>query len=68
MNWVYKLFRYTYISHCQGTVDSNEGYALLHVPIDDTFNDNRATLFKGRNKNYDHEVDIKSIEDCTVNF
>lgn len=63
MEFVYKLFRYNYIYHIQGTKERGTEYALLYVPKDSTFNNNER-----RNENYYHEIDIGSIEDLTICF
>ena len=68
MNFVYKLFKYTYTYYVQGTEEKDIEYALLHVPEDATFNNNRSTLFNKRNKEHCHEIDIESVEDLTVRF
>ena len=68
MEFVNKLFKYNYISHCQGSEDRGTEYALMYVPKDATFNNNRSTLLNTRNKSYDHEIDIESVQDLTVNF
>lgn len=68
MNFVYKLFRYNYTYYVQGTEEHDTEYALLYVPEDASFNNNRSTLFRRRNKKYYHEIDIESVVDLTVNF
>lgn len=68
MNFVYKLFRYNYTYYVQGTEEQDTEYALLYVPEDASFNNNRSTLFQRRyEKNY-HEIDIESVVDLTVKF
>ena len=66
MEKVYKLFNYTYTTYCQGTADRNEGYALLHVPEDACFNNNRSTLFNAKHREGFYEIDIDSVEDMTI--
>jgi len=68
MEFVYKLFQYDYKYYNQGTEEWNVGYALLHVPKGATFNNNRSTLFEKRNQKYNHEIDIMSVQDLTINF
>ena len=68
MGLVYKLFNYTYTTYCQGTADRNEGYALLHVPEDASFNNNRSTLFNAKHREGFYEIDIESVEDMTIRF
>lgn len=67
-NWVYKLFRYTYTYYCQGTEEHDVEYALLYVPEDATFNNNRSTLLNARYRKYNHEIDIESVVDLTIKF
>jgi hypothetical protein len=66
MNYVYKLFKYAYTYYVQGTEEHDVEYALLYVPEDATFNNNRSLLYSQRNKPYYHEIDIESVEDLTV--
>lgn len=68
MEFVYKLFKYNYITYCQGTADRNEGYALLHVPEDASFNNNRSTLFNAKHVDGVYEIDPDSVEDVTIRF
>lgn len=68
MEFVYKLFRYNYIYHVQGTKERGTEYALLYVPKDSTFNNNRNILYERRNQNYSHEINIESVEDLTTIF
>jgi hypothetical protein len=68
MKKVYKLFKYIYISHCQGSEDRGVEYALLYVPEDASFNNNRSTLLNNKHREYDHEIDIESVVDLTINF
>ncbi len=68
MNFVYKLFRYNYTYCVQGTEEQDTEYALLYVPEDASFNNNRSTLFQRRNEKNYHEIDIESVVDLTVKF
>jgi len=68
MEKVYKLFKYNYVTYCQGSADRNVGYALLHVPNDASFSNNRSTLLNAKNREHQYEIDIGSIEDMTINF
>lgn len=68
MNFVYKLFRYNYTYYVQGTEEQDTEYALLYVPEDASFNNNRSTLFQRRNEKNYHEIDIESVVDLTVKF
>ena len=68
MNFVYKLFRYNYTYYVQGTEEQDTEYALLYVPEDASFNNNRSTLFQKRNEKHYHEIDIESVVDLTVKF
>lgn len=68
MEMVYKLFKYHYTYYVQGTEEHDVDYALLRVPEDATFNNNRSLLYNERNKEYYHEIDISSIEDLSINF
>jgi len=68
MNWVYKLFRYRYTYYVQGTEEQDIEYALLYVPEDASFNNNRSTLMNARYRKYDHEIDIESVTDLTIKF
>lgn len=68
MNFVYKLFRYNYTYYVQGTEEQDTEYALLYVPEDASFSNNRSTLFQKRNEKNYHEIDIESVVDLTVKF
>ena len=68
MTFVYKLFSYSYIYYCQGTKEHGVEYALLCVPENASFNNNRSTLFANRNQKYNHEIDVESIVDLTIKF
>ena len=68
MDFVYKLFRYNYTYYVQGTEEQDTEYALLYVPKDASFNNNRSTLFQKRNEKNYHEIDIESVVDLTVKF
>jgi hypothetical protein len=68
MGWVYKLFRYNYTYYVQGTEEHDSEYALLYVPEDASFNNNRSTLLNARYRKYDHEIDIDSVTDLTIKF
>ena len=68
MNFVYKLFSYTYKYDCQGTDEYAKEYALLHVPENATLANNKSTLYKKRNQKYHHEIDFDSIQDLTITF
>jgi len=61
-----KLFKYTFHSHCQGSRDRGVEYALLHVHEDASFNNNRSHLILQRHEDYNHEIDIESVEDLTI--
>ena len=68
MEFVNKLFKYTYVYHVQGSEEVAVEYALLYVPQSATFANNRSTLFEKRHQEYYHEIDIESVEDLTINF
>lgn len=68
MDWKYVLLEYDYSKDCQGTTDWYHGYALIHLPKDATFIDARSALFNAKHRKYDHEIDIDSVEDCTIEF
>jgi len=68
MNWVYKLFRYNYTYYVQGTEERDSEYALLYVPEDASFNNNRSTLLNARHRKNYHEIDIESVVDLTIKF
>ena len=68
MKFVYKLFKYNYTYYVQGTEENDVEYALLYVPEDVTFNNNRSTLFEKRYQKHYHEIDIDSVEDLTISF
>ena len=69
MDFVYKLFRYNYTYYdAQGYEEKDTEYALLYVPKDASFNNNRSTLFQRLNKKNYQEIDIESVVDLTVMF
>jgi len=68
MEFVYKLFKYSYTRDAQGSTDRGEEYALMHVPADASFNNNRSTLMNARHKKWYHEIDIESVVDLTIKF
>lgn len=68
MEFTQKLFRYTYTYRVQGTEEDDTEYALLNVPVNATFNNNRSTLFNKRNREYYHEIDIESVVDLSIDF
>ena len=68
MNKIYKLFKYRVTTYCQGSADRSEDYALLHVPEDAVFNNNRSTLMNAKHREGIYEIDINSVEDMTVVF
>ena len=68
MKKVYKLFKYKYISYCQGTADKSTEYALLYVPDNASFNNNRSVLYSERHQDNYHEIDIESVKDLSIGF
>lgn len=68
MNWVYKLFTYTYTYYVQGSEERDTGYALMHVPENASFNNNRSTLMKARHIPDVYEIDLESVKDLTIKF
>ena len=68
LEFVYKLFKYKYSVYCQGDRESSYEYALLNVPKDATFNNNRSVLMNKRSKEFVHEIDIESVVDLSINF
>ena len=68
MKRVNKLFKYTYHTYCQGTRDRGEDYALLYVPDDASFSNNRSTLFNEKHIEGVYEIDIHSVEDVTIKW
>lgn len=67
-NWKYVLLEYNYITYCQGTADRNHGQALIHCPDDCSFNNIRSTLFNAKHCEYNHEIDINSVKDVTIEW
>jgi len=67
-NFKYVLLEYDYIQYCQGTADRGHGFALIHLPQDATTVDAKSLLFQIKNKKYNHEIDIDSIEDATIEW
>lgn len=59
--FVYKLFKYNYMYYSQGTQEVSTEYALLFVPADASFSNNRSTLVNARQKEYDHEIILDSV-------
>lgn len=68
MDFVYKLFKYEFSYGCQGTMDKGIEYALLHVPEDASFSNNRSTLYQEKHQEYYHEIDYDTIQDLTIQF
>ncbi len=68
MNFVYRLFKYRYKYYVQGSEECGEEYALLHVPENASFNNNRSTLINKRHRADYHEIDIESVQDLTIKF
>lgn len=68
MKKINKLFKYSYYSLCQGDMEIGVEYALLHVPEDATFNNNRSVLMSRRYKKHTHEIVLDSVQDLTINF
>ena len=68
MEFVNKLFKYTCYTYCQGTRDRDVDYALLYVPNDASFNNNRSTLINKKHREGYYEIDINSVEDMTIKF
>ena len=64
MEFTTKLFKYTYIWYCQGSEEKSIDYALLHVPKNASFNNNRSTLIE----KIDLDIILDSVEDCTIYF
>jgi len=52
----------------QGSTEKDTEYALMHVPKDASFSNNRSTLINARYKKYSHEIDVYSVEDLTIQF
>jgi len=68
MEKIYKLFEYSYTYYNQGTEETDIGYALLHVPNDASFNNNRSTLLNNKHVEGSHEIDFESVKDLTIEF
>jgi hypothetical protein len=68
MNWEYRLLSYTYVTYCQGTADEGQGYALIKIPDDASFNNARSTLIQRKHIEGQYEIDIESIEDLTIKW
>ena len=68
MNFVSKLFKYSYVTWCQGSRDRGVEYAMLYVPEDASFSNNRSTLLNKKHIPGEYEIDIKSVEDLTIRF
>ena len=66
--FVYKLFKYRYATYCQGTRDRGVDFALLYVPSDASFNNNKSTLFADKHVDGEYEIDLDSVVDMTVIF
>ena len=60
------LLRYIYISHCQGTEDRGIDYALVYAPDNASFNNIRSRLMMQKNREYDYEIDVDSVENMTI--
>ena len=68
MEWSYRLLKYNYRWYCQGTEEWGETYALIHAPKDASFNNIRSTLINQRHNEYDHYIDIESVQDLTIEW
>lgn len=66
--WKYVLLEYNYTYYCQGTEEHDHAFALIHCPEDCSFNNIRSTLFNARYRKYDHEIDIDSVKDMTIEW
>ena len=73
MEFVYKLFKYSYRYYVQGTEEKSEEYALLRVPKNASFANNRSTLvnsvFRGLTSftfYYDCVIQVKCISTDSV--
>ena len=67
-NWKYVLFEYDYISYYQGTADRGHTFALVHCPEDCSFANARSVLINAKHRENYHEIDIKSVEDMTIEW
>lgn len=67
-DWKYVLLEYDYKYYCQGTEEWGHTFALIHCPEDCSFANIRSTLFQKRNRSYDHEIDIDSVKDVTIEW
>jgi hypothetical protein len=68
MEIIGKLFKYEYTYYCQGSRELGTEYALLRVPDDATFNNNRSTLMNKLSVQHLYEIDIESVKDLTIYF
>ena len=66
--WKYVLFEYDYITYCQGTADRNHGFALVHCPEDCSFANARSVLINKKHIEGVYEINIKSVEDVTLEW
>jgi hypothetical protein len=68
MEWTYRLLKYNYKWYCQGTEEQETEYVLIHAPKDASFNNVRSVLMNMRYNEYDHIIDIESVEDLTIEW
>lgn len=66
-NWKYVLLEYDYISYCQGTADREHTMALIHCPEDCSLESVKGLLFQRKNR-YNHNIDIESVVDVTIEW
>lgn len=66
MEMTTSLLSYTFHTYCQGTRDHGFAYALVHHPSDASFNNIRSRLFEAKHRDDFYEIDVDSVEDCTI--
>jgi len=65
LNVMYKLYKYDFISYCQGTKDRGVGYALIMCNPLNSASECISALINKVDSN-DHVIDRDSIEDLTI--
>jgi hypothetical protein len=66
--WKYVLLTYNFKYDCQGTEEWSSAVALIHCPEDCSFANIRSTLFSQKNVPHEHEIDINSVIDSTIEW
>lgn len=63
---VYKLFRFTCYTYCQGTRDRGEDYVLIRVPNNATLNNNISFVIQQFHRKGSYEIDFETIKCMTA--